>query len=67
MKDFKFKTSSFVARNNTGLYANNSLVLITNPNNPKTERIRKDLSPIFNVFTEKGLKITVSPIPIHGT
>ena len=56
------KTSSFVPLERTGLYRDDGLILITDPNGPKMERIRKDL---FNVFKEEGLKITVSPPSNH--
>ena len=56
------KTSSFVPLEHTGLYRDDGLILITDPNSPKMERIRKDL---FNAFKEEGLKITVSPPSNH--
>ena len=56
------KTSSFVPLGHTGLYRDDGLILITDPNGPKMERIRKDL---FNAFKEEGLKITVFPPSNH--
>ena len=51
------KTSSIVPRKHTGLYCD--VIIITDPNSPKIENIRKDF---LNAFKEEGLRITVSPV-----
>ena len=56
------KTSSFIPLGYTGLCRDDGLILVTDPNGPKMERIRKDL---FNAFKEEGLKITVYPPSNH--
>ena len=53
-----YKTSSFIPLEHTGLYRDDGLIMVTDPNGPKMERIRKDL---FSTFKDEGLKITVSP------
>ena len=53
-----YKTSSFIPIEHTGLYRDDGLIMVTDPNGPKMERIRKDL---FSTFKDEDLKITVSP------
>ena len=51
------KVSTCIPRNNHGLYRDDGLIIVEEPNGPKLERIRKDLRSIFK---EEGLKIEVS-------
>ena len=51
------KTSSIVPLKHTGLYRD--VIIITDPNSPKIEKIRKDH---LNAFKEENLRITASPV-----
>ena len=52
------KIQSILPANSFGLYRDDGLILVHNPNGPLMERIRKTL---IAVFLAEGLKITVSP------
>ena len=50
------KIKSLLGSNNVGLYRNDGLAIVHKANDPKVDRLRKD---IISLFKDEGLSITI--------